>query len=187
MLHEKKPNHIRTCSTMSLLLILSTQTLLMASGNCLECITCLRTADHPTDCTGLTRPCAPAQVCMTLHMRTLYIMNGLNLHFVRRQCIDSIACGQRGSLSSKSHKTKFSIDCCSTDNCRVAIPMLPPDNTTFNGLLCPASSSMLGDVYEPGQAMKCSGDEDQCFHLRRKIPEESGRYSTRIVFMPHFI
>ncbi|XP_071968996.1 uncharacterized protein [Engystomops pustulosus] len=131
MLHEKKPNHIRTCSSMSLLLILSTQTLLMAS-----------------------------------------VPKGVTHHFVRRKCIDFRGCEQRGGLTSQSHKMKFTTDCCSTDNCSVPIPMLPPDNSTFNGLFCPASSSFLGDDYEPGHAMKCSGDEDQCFQFRSEKSQQ---------------
>ncbi|XP_044133697.1 uncharacterized protein LOC122926387 [Bufo gargarizans] len=51
-----------------------------------------------------------------------------------------------------------------------AIPMynkVPPENVTNNGLVCPACSTFSGCKDQPRHAMKCSGDETQCFKFTR--------------------
>ncbi|XP_069804362.1 phospholipase A2 inhibitor and Ly6/PLAUR domain-containing protein-like isoform X2 [Dendropsophus ebraccatus] len=67
----------------------------------------------------------------------------------------------------------FSTNCCYNHNCKTALPTLPPENNTHNGLVCPATSTFLDGKYKPTYAMKCTGDEEYCFNFtsRRKGKE----------------
>ncbi|XP_069802782.1 uncharacterized protein [Dendropsophus ebraccatus] len=49
--------------------------------------------------------------------------------------------------------------------------LLPPENNTHNGLVCPAASTFLQKVYEPTYAMKCTGDEQYCFEFTSSKPQ----------------
>ncbi|XP_056399900.1 uncharacterized protein LOC130294310 [Hyla sarda] len=155
---------------MRVLLLVCVQTVLMASGTNVRCITCsFSSEERPKDCYGISLKCGMNQVCLTLHMSTFNIPDSrlirINTYIVRRLCWDAVHCGYSGKLSSPSHKMIFNTNCCSTDNCRMPIPGLPPENNTHNGLVCPATTSFLEMKYKPTSAMKCTGDETYCFEF----------------------
>ncbi|XP_056400717.1 urokinase plasminogen activator surface receptor-like [Hyla sarda] len=165
---SEKPTDIRTCFTMRLLLLVSVQTILMASVHCLRCETCYTSTERgQTDCYGPSLECSKNQMCLTLHISTFNIQDGrlsrLNVHYIRKKCWNSKDCNQSGKISSPSHKMIFNTSCCSSDGCRMPNPELPPENNTHNGLVCPATSIFLKEKENPTYAMKCSGDETHCF------------------------
>ncbi|XP_056399193.1 uncharacterized protein LOC130293924 [Hyla sarda] len=168
--HSEKPTDIRTCFTMRVLLLVSVQTILMASGYCFKCITCNKSGSiESIDCHGPSRQCGLYQMCLTMYIRTFNILqrqlSRANTYYISRQCGDPTDCGNRGTMSSPSHKMAFVINCCSPDNCKISISSLRKQNNTHNGLVCPAMSTFLEVKNEPTYAMKCTGDETKCFEF----------------------
>ncbi|XP_056399467.1 phospholipase A2 inhibitor gamma subunit B-like isoform X2 [Hyla sarda] len=133
--------------------------LFWGQGSSLSCTVCL--AQNATFCTGNNVTCPPGRVCGS--SRTVNMEDGIKKNeFSGRSCVPEDQCQGPGSFSTHNSQSKKGFSCCNTDNCTPPPPVLPPDNTTPNGLTCPTCTADGVDWCDTGRTMGCTGDETMC-------------------------
>ncbi|XP_056397644.1 uncharacterized protein LOC130293185 isoform X3 [Hyla sarda] len=158
-----KGSDIRTCFTMRLLLLACVQTILMASGSCLQCEMC-RSYGESDNCYSEMKNCVSDHVCFLLRFETHELEQEFTTWEVNRQCWNPLACFTSGQVSSSKYKIRFVTSCCFEDNCKIPLPDFPAENTAHNGLFCPTCISNTSKCV-PNNSMKCVGEETWCFTL----------------------
>ncbi|KAM5132208.1 phospholipase A2 inhibitor gamma subunit B-like [Mantella aurantiaca] len=84
-------------------------------------------------------------------------------------CGTQSQCNLTGSVSFIYGTIRTGTSCCSTDNCTVPIPQLPPVIQNKNGLKCRTCSSDKSDYCYTDDKMDCTGNETKCGRMARTL------------------
>ncbi|KAL7981047.1 hypothetical protein Chor_005281 [Crotalus horridus] len=144
-------------SLSSLSVLLAT---LLTQGSCLICETC---QGPGKDCTGLSRTCGASEdICLTfIGVNSLW---SDKITETIKVCSNRSSC-QPGSISvtinSEIHFWSTA-SCCQEDSCNHKELDLPAENTTLNGLTCPACFNLGFDHCEEIDSLNCVGQDNHC-------------------------
>ncbi|XP_058051018.1 phospholipase A2 inhibitor and Ly6/PLAUR domain-containing protein-like [Ahaetulla prasina] len=133
---------------------------LLTQGSCLICETC---RDPGKDCTGLSRTCGETEdTCLTFV--------GINSLWSDKIIETTKVCSVRSScqpepisvtINSEIHFWSTS-SCCQEDLCNKKELEMPPENTTLNGLTCPACFNLGSDQCKVIESLNCVGEDNHC-------------------------
>uniref|UniRef100_A0A8C6X3H0 Phospholipase A2 inhibitor and Ly6/PLAUR domain-containing protein-like n=1 Tax=Naja naja TaxID=35670 RepID=A0A8C6X3H0_NAJNA len=145
-------------SLSSLIFLLAT---LLTQGSCLTCVTC---RGPGTDCTGVRRTCGETEdTCLTFVGINSLSVSEKTIETIK-VCSDSRSC-RAGPVSvtinSEIHFRSIS-SCCQGDLCNNKKLDIPPENTTLNGLTCPACFDLVSDQCNTVGTLKCVGEDNHC-------------------------
>uniref|UniRef100_A0A8C6VGE5 Phospholipase A2 inhibitor and Ly6/PLAUR domain-containing protein-like n=1 Tax=Naja naja TaxID=35670 RepID=A0A8C6VGE5_NAJNA len=134
---------------------------LLTQGSCLTCVTC---RGPGTDCSGMSRTCEETE-------DTCFSAVGINSLSVSEKTIETIkVCSDSRScragpvsvtINSEIHFRSIS-SCCQGDLCNNKKLDIPPENTTLNGLTCPACFDLVSDQCNTVGTLKCVGEDNHC-------------------------
>uniref|UniRef100_A0A8C5WN98 Phospholipase A2 inhibitor and Ly6/PLAUR domain-containing protein-like n=1 Tax=Laticauda laticaudata TaxID=8630 RepID=A0A8C5WN98_LATLA len=133
---------------------------LLTQGSCLICETC---QSPGKDCTGMSRTCAETEdACLTfVGINSLWsdkITETVKVCSVNSTCLSGPI---SVTINSEIHFWSTS-SCCQGDLCNNKKLDMPPENTTLNGLTCPACFNLGSDQCEMVRTLNCVGEDNHC-------------------------
>nr|XP_033818854.1 phospholipase A2 inhibitor and Ly6/PLAUR domain-containing protein-like [Geotrypetes seraphini] len=134
---------------------------LITTGLCLICEHCIDI--HRDSCSGISKKCNEGDMCVIkLENATAGGKSYLSI-FKGCEKEDPRICGNVLDSNSTGFSFIFYTVCCKEDNCNSRKVIVPPINTTENGLECP--SCYISGSFEctTTETIKCVGTQEQCF------------------------
>ncbi|XP_053307503.1 phospholipase A2 inhibitor and Ly6/PLAUR domain-containing protein-like [Spea bombifrons] len=157
---------------MKVLLGLISFTIAVIAGEALMCKQCLdKRAD---DCQGESVICdLPGGMCAKGIEHN--ILNGDVVPTAFRACTnDTRLCGGQVSLSTAPFQLLLYTECCQEDDCNCGEIIMPPKNTTKNGVVCRSCFTEGDYSCTDVSTIECTGNEAECIEFSGQAarPEE---------------
>ncbi|XP_077113426.1 phospholipase A2 inhibitor and Ly6/PLAUR domain-containing protein-like [Ranitomeya variabilis] len=98
-----------------------------------------------------------------------------------RGCLDSyMKCNQLLTMNADVFNMTFYYDCCDSDDCNNGTIVVPPLNTTENGVICPHCFKVGSYQCEEYDYIACTGNQRACMEFggdATRAGHEEGKYA----------
>ncbi|XP_030069045.1 phospholipase A2 inhibitor and Ly6/PLAUR domain-containing protein isoform X2 [Microcaecilia unicolor] len=154
---------------------------LVVTGDALNCEVCYA---ENRSCESSSQSCNQDNKYDECQSSTTEIYNGGNMTTIfKKSCVlFPPTCNSSLSFSTQNLTMRFQSRCCNSENCNTDTIILPPKNTTKNGVRCPVCEASYSNICDSkGQIMECTGEEIKCINYVGKI-NERGWNITQIAY-----
>ncbi|XP_070620132.1 phospholipase A2 inhibitor and Ly6/PLAUR domain-containing protein-like [Erythrolamprus reginae] len=133
---------------------------LLTQGSCLICETC---KDPGKDCTGSSQTCGEGEDACLTFVGINSLWSGVTTETVKG-CFSRSECAPGPISVTVNSEIWFqsSFSCCHEDLCNNKKLDVPPENTTLNGVSCPACFNFGSDQCEDINSLNCKGRDNHC-------------------------